>query len=361
MKINFNFLKPKKYLIYDEENSKFFKSYLDPKDTEILHCRKEQFNFWILVKCIFFLKLNYKNYIFFYIQKINPKSIFTLIDNGTLFYQIKSKVNCKTYAVQNGLRTEFEDFFSKEFHKPTNLSCDKIFVWNTKVGEKFAEYINCEYVPIGSFKNNISEKIKTTKEDLLYISTYRKTNLDKKIYKNLTWGEFIKNEVILISHLKNYCINNNLKLSVLGRYDEARGEKKYFEEKFGKDFSFNYIRNYPTRPTYSIASNSNLIITIDSTLGYEMLATGKKVALFGIRPEIYPLSTRNYLWPNYQKGKGKYWLNTETVTFDDFSNLVNNLRDMKEEEWNEELVNIRKKIINYDPGNKIFLKETNLN
>ncbi len=361
MRVKFNFLKKKKFLIFDAENSNFFKNYLEAKDTEILHCRKEQFNFWILLKCVILFKLNYKNYIFFYIEKIKPKSIFTLIDNGTLFYEIKNKINCKTYSVQNGLRTEYEDFFSKDFHKPANLSCDKIFVWNKSIGEKFREFIKCKYVSIGSFKNNIDENIKAVKRDILYISTYRSTNLKKKVYENLTWLDFIRNEKKLLSYLEKFCRQKKFRLSILGRYDSERGEKQYFEKNFNKDFIFEYIKNDSKRATYQIAENAKFIITIDSTLGYEMLAKGKKVALFGIRPEIYPFNTRNFIWPNYKKGKGKYWINESNLSFEQFSELNESLLQMQHDDWQKEIIKIRNEIMNYDPGNKIFLTETNLN
>ena len=146
MKLRFNFLKKKKFLIFDKMNSQFFLNYLNKNDTEILHCRREEFNFWILLKCLFYFKLNYKNYILFYIKKVEPRAVFTLIDNSIMFYELKRELNCQTYSVQNGLRTEYEDFFSKENIKPKNLSCDKIFVWNNKVGQEYNKFINCKYV-----------------------------------------------------------------------------------------------------------------------------------------------------------------------------------------------------------------------
>ena len=142
-----------------------------------------------------------------------------------MFYELKRELNCQTYSVQNGLRTEYEDF-SKENIKPKNLSCDKIFVWNNKVGQEYNKFINCKYVSIGSFKNNIYFKNELNKKnEIIYISTYKNLILNKKVYKNLTWNEFIKNEKALIDHIKNFCLINNFSLTVLGRYDE-KVEKK---------------------------------------------------------------------------------------------------------------------------------------
>lgn len=361
MKLRFNFLKKKKFLIFDEINCQYFLKYLHKNDTEILHSRREEFNFWILLKCLFYFKLNYKNYILFYIKKVDPRAVFTLIDNSTMFYELKNDLTCKTYSVQNGLRTEYEDFFSRENIKPKNLSCDKIFVWNNKVGQEYYKFINCKYVSIGSFKNNIHFKNEFNKKDeIIYISTYKNVILNKKVYKNLTWSEFIKNEKVLIDHIKNFCSINNFSLTVLGRYDEKSGEKDYFIRNFGKDFNFKYIPNFKDRQTYTIPKKFKLAITIDSTLGYEMLTAGCKVALIGVRPDIYPFNTRNYLWPNYQKSKGIYWINDENIQYEELSSLFTNLLKKSKEEWDRDLKIIREEVINYDPGNNIFLKETNL-
>ena len=361
MKLRFNFLKKKKFLIFDKMNSQFFLNYLNKNDTEILHCRREEFNFWILLKCLFYFKLNYKNYILFYIKKVEPRAVFTLIDNSIMFYELKRELNCQTYSVQNGLRTEYEDFFSKENIKPKNLSCDKIFVWNNKVGQEYNKFINCKYVSIGSFKNNIYFKNELNKKnEIIYISTYKNLILNKKVYKNLTWNEFIKNEKALIDHIKNFCLINNFSLTVLGRYDEKSGEKDYFIKNFGKDFNFKYIPNSKDRQTYAIPKKFKLAITIDSTLGYEMLAAGCKVALIGVRPDIYPFNTRNYLWPNYQKSKGFYWINGENIQYEELSSLFTNLLKKNKEEWDREIKIIREEVINYDPGNNVFLNETNL-
>ena len=198
------------------------------------------------------------------------------------------------------------------------------------------------------------------KNEIIYISTYKNLILNKKVYKNLTWNEFIKNEKALIDHIKNFCLINNFSLTVLGRYDEKSGEKDYFIKNFGKDFNFKYIPNSKDRQTYAIPKKFKLAITIDSTLGYEMLAAGCKVALIGVRPDIYPFNTRNYLWPNYQKSKGFYWINGENIQYEELSSLFTNLLKKNKEEWDREIKIIREDVINYDPGNNVFLNETNL-
>ena len=174
----------------------------------------------------------------------------------------------------------------------------------------------------------------------------------------MTWYDFIKNEPSLLKYLSNYCKKFNRKLSVIGRYDESNGEKDFFSKNFDNDLSFEYVKNYNQRDTYNICSNANLIITMNSTLGYEMLARGKKVAFFGLRPNLYPLNTRNFLYPEISK-KGKFWINTERLSENEFLEIINYLNTVKENDWHEEHNYIKKNYISIDEGNNKFLNYIN--
>ncbi len=360
LRISFRILKEKKFLIFDAEESSHLFNYLKKNETEILNTRKEIINFWILLKCFFNFKLSYKYYLIFYIKTIKPKIIITLIDNNLFFYEIKKFYQCKTLSIQRGLRTEYNDIFSSYQEEKKDLSCDAIFVWNEKLGKKYENLIKTKIEVIGSFVNNIEKKIEgeIIKRDILYISTFRPNKDEKKIFKNLTWYDFIKNEPSLLKYLNNYCKKFNRKLSVIGRYDESNGEKDFFSKNFDNDLSFEYVKNYNQRDTYNICSNANLIITIDSTLGYEMLARGKKVAFFGLRPNLYPLNTRNFLYPEISK-KGKFWINTERLSENEFLEIINYLNTVKENDWHEEHNYIKKNYISIDEGNNKFLNYIN--
>ena len=100
------------------------------------------------------------------------------------------------------------------------------------------------------------------------------------------------------------------------------------------------------------------MVTIDSTLGYEMLARGKKVAFFGLRPDVYPLNTRNFLYPEIRK-KGKFWINTERLSEIEFLEIISYLNSVKDNDWHEEHNYIKKNFISLDQGNNKFLNYIN--
>ena len=73
LKISFKKLKEKKFLIFDEEQSDHILNYLKKDETEVMNTRKETINFWILLKCLFKFKFNYKDYLIFLYQNCKAK------------------------------------------------------------------------------------------------------------------------------------------------------------------------------------------------------------------------------------------------------------------------------------------------
>ena len=98
------FLKPKrkKILIFDGTNYKLLVKSLRTKEISILFIRGEIINFYILSK-VFFNKiylifnptLFWKEYLFNYIETVNPKIILTYIDNNPFFYTLKKNLHLK--------------------------------------------------------------------------------------------------------------------------------------------------------------------------------------------------------------------------------------------------------------------------
>ena len=133
------FLKPKrnKILIFDGTNYIPLLKSLRTKEISILFIRGEIINFYILSKVffnkiylIFYPTLFWKEYLFNYIETVNPKIILTYIDNNPFFYTLKKKFTSKTFiSIQNGYRFKKGDLFGKLINKKREqLYCDYIFV-----------------------------------------------------------------------------------------------------------------------------------------------------------------------------------------------------------------------------------------
>ena len=356
-KIQFYPPSKKKILIYDAVGIEYFDKFFFKKDYEIFHNRYEKINFFILSKFFIKNKLSNikKNYKFSYISYVSPKVIITFVDNNPGFYLIKEKFPEIIFiAIQNGVRTN-PDFLSlKNKVKKNNKVVDYIFTLSKSFINKYKKIFNCEVINIGSFKLNFFSKKKINiKKDILFIS---QTN------KNLSLRKIVLNEVIIIKSLLNYCNENKLKLDILlkGKKNILGQFKKEFNLK--KNSHLNFITRNNAFENYNVIKNYKLIFFLNSTLGYEALALGKKIVSipFGCKNKKWCKKNNiRYLekfgYPKKFKDKGFFWSNK----FDNkiLYALLDRVIEVNNSKWKKIFkINKCSDIISYDYKNSILKK-----
>ena len=226
----------KKILIYDAVGIEYFEKFFFKKDYEIFYNRYEKINFYILAQV--FIKNGFnnikKNYKYYYISYVSPKIILTFVDNNPGFYLIKEKFPEIIFiSIQNGLRNRLDFINLKKSLPNKKLHCDYILVLSKNFIIKFSEIFTGYIKNIGSFKLNFfSKKNNSEEKNILFIS---QTN------KNIDLKKIVFNEILLIKYLNQYCIDNNLDLTILlkGKNLLLKIFKKEFNDKiFDK---INYI------------------------------------------------------------------------------------------------------------------------
>jgi len=354
-KTKFQIQRPKisDILIFDYVGADNFAKYLKNYNYDILHTRGEKINLYVALKCLFNFKLNFENYIKYYIKISKAKIVITFIDNNYFFYKLKKfNPDIKTIFVQNGIRSHFADIFGEKqiLHKKESYAVDYMFTSNNIIGKKYNKFIKGTIIPIGYFKNNknlinSNRKIK----EILYISTYRNLKFDKKIYNKYTWLDVIKNDVIFLKWLNHFCILHKIKINILGRYKdnkESQKEKDYFD-KFFDVYKFIFGGN-----PYKIIDKYKYVITNDSTLGIENLARGGITAFICNRLNIYPFNTRKFGWMEGFPKMGFFWTHSNNIN--EFSRVLGNIIFSKKKKILKKINYYKKQIVEYDKDNKKF-------
>lgn len=344
---------PKKnsFVIFDQIGSKNIKKYLPLKSYYILYIRNEKFNLYVLIKMLFNLKFSNKAYIKEYIKILNPKVIITCTDNNVFFYQLKLN-NIKKIAIQNGTRTNHPSdiFYYLKYNKTNNLSCDYIFTHNSQVINLYKKFIKSKFLILGSLKSNINKiNIKKKNFDFVYVSTFRNSK-NYQIYKNYDLNEWKKKEILLLRFAERYCIENNKKLTILGREMNADSELKFFKEYLKIDFQF--IKRTLNRNVYKLVDQSKVIFGIDSTLLSEALARKAKVGFFSYRGNRFPFNSRKFGWPKKYPDKGEFWDNR--VKYENFEKIINYLYKIRLSDWINVCKLYEKDIMKFDSDNKCF-------
>jgi surface carbohydrate biosynthesis protein len=343
----------KKILIYDQNGEKYINTYLNKETYEILHTRKEKFSLLIILICMVKLKFSLTEYIEEFIKYARPKIIITFIDNNFNYYKLKINNSIKKIFIQNGLRTAYNDIFYYTHDKDLNiknhlknekLNVDYMLVWNNDIARLYKDFIHGKCLTIGSFQNNITKKKNNiNNKKILFISNYKK---DYNI-------NYIKNEKKFLLNLRNYCLKNKIQLDILGKNIIFFKEEKHYFSQILTSSHFEFIPASNNRKTYELTSKYKIIVTIESSLGYEMLSRNKKVAFFNTHENIYPINTLYFGWPKKKLISGPFWTNKFHIT--EIRRILDYLLKINDQEWNKVIRLYSKNTINFDENNKEFV------
>ena len=320
--VNITFKKPKKtnILVFDSVGSSDLIPYFGGVKYEILDVRGETINGYVLFIAFlkYFHKITFEMYVSEFIKKSNPTCVITFIDNTVYFYKLKQyNPGIFFLSIQNGWRDNvlFEIFRNTKLNR-NNFCSDYLFCFGEVVGSHYRHFIDTNVVPIGSFKSNsvpIKKNDPSKIPEVVFISQYRVPvqSSDGPCMpigeRNVPWDQFYNSELILLPLLCDFCLHNNLVFKICGG-SESQNEKEFFQRVL-KNRKFEYIQRFDTYSSYTEIDNADIIVYIDSTLGYEALGRGLKVAAFTIRGNDLETDDHDFGFHADLPKKGPFWTN----------------------------------------------------
>ena len=357
-------------LIYDACGADFLLPYFQGRNVDILYVRGESINLHCLFQS-FFKKAFWsgkclKSYLDCYIEAVSPVLAVTLIDNSYAFYGLsKAFPNVKTILVQNGVRDNWLDLIANN----TNYHVDYMCVFGYYVGKYYNKHISGNIIPIGSFKNNEIEKVKKAKDtdNILFISQWLNKPKTKEPfyfdYKGLPiyWEDFFEAETSLLNFLSDWCFVNNKKLVICGRekVKDSSEYEFYIDKLSNSKCSWKFIPRKDHQNSYKLLDSSQIVVSIDSTLGYESISRGNKTAIFSIRGSYIGNNFRKFGWPNVFPENGPFWTNSKARLGFHLASIMDLLNKSNPEEWNKIYQPYAEKLMQHDPKNEIFRKLIN--
>ena len=351
-----NFLIPrhKPILIVDQNGKEIILKYLKEDDCNIINTRGESINLWALLRSFLSFNFNLSGYLNAYIKFTNPKIAITFIDNTILFHRIKkNNPGVVTIFIQNGMRS----------HEPLSLPDEKnvvdyMLVFVDRDGKRYLDYLKGKYLAIGSFKlNYISKKIlaensRKKKKGYAFISQYRSNFSD-----NIEFGPNIyEPEMRILPMVLNHSLANEFPLAILSCSNNIKDydrEYRFYKDILGSDNGWKLEKMLNTFSNYFFINNCDLVISIDSTLGYEGVAMGKRSAIFGSRIKFTMEKNRPFLGNGELNKKGEFW--TDETTKKEFDRVMDFALNSTELVWKSTVNKYKSSIMNYDPGNLIFI------
>ena len=371
--ISLRFPKPVDIVQIHNDGNEILAKYVDRSSISVVDPSK--LNFWILLKCIFTAKFHMQGYAVEVIKIQRPRVVITFIDNDTNFFLLKQLAPSPSYiAVQNGLRHNYAYAYGDGFVDrlrnaggKNQLSADVICTFGKSSSALFEDNIRASTLVVGSLKNNLVQVSApdNLEYDIVFMSQHAPfdlTNREETIYLNqssVSLHEFYEIESTVANFLAQYCKEHSLRFAVSGKRGvEDVFEHQFFAEAIG-ELPYTFLPRIDTYSSYANGFNSRLAVVVDSTMGYELLSRGRKVAFFSARIIGEPRAVSKdrdtcFGYPNPYSDNGVFWTNNPDT--DEYSRILNSLLGMTDAEWAAQIQPYTDDLMAYRPGNTEFIQ-----
>ena len=352
-------------LIYDVCGAEVLEPYLSKYLTTKMALRGESINVPCIVHAIFRLKF-WKGdprgaYIESFVKLASPKVVVTFIDNDEYFYSI-SRIfsNVKSIFLQNGSRGESGDVFSRLI-KSDKYHVDYMLVHGSAIGHHYSKYLSGQFLPIGSLKNNavIPENI-VDLDTVLFVSQLNSSPLNSDVFyfeydgTPVYYNQFYAAEIKVLKFLDKWCAENSKQLRICGREQhDYEAEKQFYTDQLTQCI-WEYIPRVGHFSSYKLVDNAEIVVFIDSTVGYESIGRGKKTAAFTCRGQSIFSNAANFGWPLNLPNNGPFWTNTQDEA--EFQRVMDYLNSVDDESWEQTRLSFASELIEFNPGNTHFIQ-----
>jgi len=367
-------MKGKQVALHDASGINILNKYVPENELSVIDV--EHVNFFAALRMLVTGKKSFFDYTIAYIKIFKPQFVFTFIDNNIDFYKLAAIFpKVKFIAIQNGLRSNYANQMSNGFFDllenesaNSRLSANVICVLGTTAADQYTQYIRAKPVITGSLKNNlIGNQIEPVEHfDIVYVSQHAPfeiPNSEVKFFfgsKSITASEFYAVEQKIVQFLAARSKQTNQSFAVLGKRTNL---SQYEHDFFSSAASPNTVRFIPRTSetsTYEFCNSASLIVTADSTIGYEFLARGNKVVFLSGRTNAVSnelsreIHDTDFGFPLEVGTSGPFWTNMASES--EFEQVIGSVQSMSDAQWASAISPYNDVLMAYQPGNSAFIQ-----
>ena len=375
-KFNLSFAFPtgRQVALIDGSGINILKNYIPEDEIEVIDI--DRMNVFVLLRMLVTGKKSLFDYTIAYLKLFKPKFAFTFIDNNIDFYKLAAIFpKTKFIAIQNGQRANYANQLSSGFFdllknasSHTKLSAHAICVLGKTSADQYTQYIHAKPMITGSLKNNlIGNQIAPTEHfDIVYVSQHAPFEIPNSEVEfffgrnSITAPEFYAIEHNIVRFLAERSAHTHQSFAVLGkRTDSSPFEREYFISA-AKPTPIHFIPRTSDVSTYEFCNSASLIVTADSTVGYEFLARGNRVAFLSgrikaIKSKLLDVSRdTDFGFPLELGISGPFWTNAASET--EFERVIGSVQSMSEAQWASAISPYNEVLMAYQPGNTAFIQ-----
>lgn len=368
---------PKKsnVLIYDKSSVRHLEPFIDTSNASVFDTSLYSINIWALLRGLAYGRPCMQTYLYGYIALVKPKVVITLIDNSIPFYFIKHQFpNIETIAIQNGRRdnygrkphTGFLDLLNIDhgWGKPT---ASHYCMFGEAEISLLRQYIDADFIATGNIQNNSYPQLPLTprtRPRVSFVSSHPNLSHDLTMTANSTetctfWGgsaipyfRYFGIESRAAAIIATIAARQNCDFQVIGKRPTSTPQEKAFFDQEIQQVPYTFLPNDDKGSSYQVLTDSDLVVSVDSTIAYEMFGRGKRCLFVSARAESIGLGEiefNRFGSPSNQSSVGPFWSNTTSGT--DFESLFSFALRSSDAEWNDATQPIASQLVYFDEGN----------
>jgi surface carbohydrate biosynthesis protein len=228
------------------------------------------------------------------------------------------------------------------------------------MGLEFQKHIKTEFIAVGSIRNNSftpSSEIRKSNQ-LVYISQLTNSAMgpDERFAdymgNPISYQEFYAAEKLICDYLSKYCAEHGLKFLVCGKQSSTFTAERDF-------FSPHQVssRNEPFS-SYELLNASEILVSLDSAVGYEFLSRGDRVVIVGGRFSHHPNKTVREMpdikfgYPADLPTDGPFWISD--LSESELRARLDSVRSMSDQSWSDLIKPYQDLLMRFDPDNQIL-------
>ena len=351
--------------------------------------RKEEINIYIALLSLFCWIQNrdksyYQEYILCFIKKVNPKIILSSNFYDVFILNLKKNLPNTTLIFFQHTSITKETFYniinkSNKFNKldprKKKYLIDYIFCVGKTSVINLKKIIKGNFYISGSLNNNyFYKKKKFDKKSIIFISQFP---LEKRVNIQNFNNKFkyLNSEKIFFQNVLDFCNKKKIKLKVIPKtYDKIGDEayknilnlnsnfkkedfinleRKFYDFLIGKN-NYTFIKRTLPTSSYINAQKYLFFLCYNSSLGVELLSTGKRVAFFPMKKvdeHIYGWKYSNKKHKEHfnfweKRKKGLIWSHSQ--------NKKEVFRVLKNITSNKKIGNLKNTIVDFSINNTVF-------
>jgi len=342
----------------------------------------EAVNLRILLHALIRRRLSRWGYYATFIEFTGAQLIISDRDTNIELFQLGEYISIPIWCCQNGHRLDLSFANSpgiicrlRDLSKTSTPRVSRYFVFGEASANLFDSILQTDFVITGSLKLNqhiATSKSRNTSSDQtgkkaigLIASFPEKSDVpDGIILGNkspfviagnsvVSYAEYFTIENSLIRALLSLASETGLSVAIIAKRPPHLGTEHDFFGSVSAAIDIPILSD-PLRSSYEIAEGFDFLVTVDSTLGYEMLALGKKVAFVSSRFKAIGLSLpseqvgHSLGWPS----EGSFWTTADRP--ESIHKFLSDFVNISTESWEHIKSEMVPRLMVTDPGNRTF-------